>query len=440
MEPCEPHPKRGKVGIQLKNGHDCIFKEELPKYLQVECSICLCVLDDPHIIDCKCGASFCRSCIQPTLKEKRPCPLCNSSFSVSIPNSSVQRAINSLQVYCSSKEAGCEWVGELRALTRHLNDDIESDSYKSSGCPCLLLNCGYCNGEFQRQHMFGHETNECLKRPYVCGTCNDFESTFEDVMTNHIDVCPCGLVPCPNVCGVSLQRKCIDDHLADNCPLEIVSCSFSHIGCEEKLPREDMLAHINGNLALHLSLLAISHQSQLDELQVQIRNLEDEVKALRSKEVEHLKFISAHLRIMPVTIIVNEFLELKRNGSHWQSKPFYSHPYGYKMSLIIYCNGYGEGEGRHISASFSLLYGEFDDKLEWPFRGAVSIKLLDQKGTGHHFCRTLSFDNAPERYTRRVAEGDVSRGWGFLQFISHADLSRYLKNNSLCFILSLQAD
>ena len=134
-EPREPDPKRVKVRLQLKNGHDCIFTEELPKHtVQVECSICLCVLDDPHMIDCKCGASFCQACIQPTLKGKNPCPLCNSPFSLSIPNPSVQRTINSLQVYCSYKEAGCEWVGELGELAKHLNDDFKLDNYKSSGC------------------------------------------------------------------------------------------------------------------------------------------------------------------------------------------------------------------------------------------------------------------------------------------------------------------
>ena len=137
MNEDEPDPKRAKIRLQLKNGHECIFTEELPKHLQVECSICLCVLDDPHMIDCKCGASFCQPCIQPILKEKRPCPLCNSPFTVLFQARQLQRTLNSLQVYCSFKEAGCEWVGELGALSEHLNDNVESDCYKSSGCPFL---------------------------------------------------------------------------------------------------------------------------------------------------------------------------------------------------------------------------------------------------------------------------------------------------------------
>ena len=435
----EPDPKRTKVRrLQLQSGHDCIFREELPNHLQVECSICLCVLDDPHMINCPCGAIFCQSCIQPILKDYRLCPLCNSSFSLSIPNPSVQRTINSLQVYCSFKEAGCEWVGELGAIAEHLNDDIESDNYCSSGCPFLQLNCCYCMEEFPRLHVLEHETNECLKRPYKCDTCNEFESTFEYVITKHISVCPCGLVSCPNNCGVLLQRKFVDDHLASKCPLEIVSCLFSYAGCEEKLPRKDMSAHISNSMAVHMSLQAVSHQKQLEKLQMQIRSLENEVKALRSKEVENLKCVFAHLRIMPVTLIVNGFARKQRDGSHWRSKPFYSHQNGYRMALSIDCNGYGEGEGTHISVFLSTMYGEFDTELEWPFCGAISIELLDQEGTNNHFRRILSFDGAPEEYTRRITEDDdCGGGWGYPQFISHADLSYYYrKNDSLYFRIS----
>lgn len=273
----EPAAKRAKVRLQLKNGHECNFTKELPEHLQIECSICLCVLDAPHIIDCTCGAIFCQLCIQPSLSEKRPCPLCSSPFSFSMPNPGVQRAINGLQVYCCFKEAGCEWVGELGTLDEHLNDNIKSDNYKSSGCPFLRLKCCYCGEEFKRQCVLEHEEDKCLKRPYKCATCNEFESTYESVTTEHVSVCPCGLTPCPNDCGVAeVQRKNVSDHLA-TCPLEMVSCSFSYAGCEEKLPRKDIPAHIRDSLAVHMSLQALTHQKELSEL-----------KCTHQKELEKL--------------------------------------------------------------------------------------------------------------------------------------------------------
>ena len=174
------------------------------------------------MIDCKCGASFCQSCIKPRLKEKKPCPLCNSRFKVLFATRQLQRTLNSLQVYCSFKEAGCEWVGELGAIAKHLNENIKSDSYKSSGCPFLQVKCCYCNDKFERQYVVEHETNECMKRPFKCDTSNEFESTFEYIKSNYVSMCPCGIIQCPNNCGVSLERKYLEDHLVCKCPLEIV--------------------------------------------------------------------------------------------------------------------------------------------------------------------------------------------------------------------------
>ena len=54
-------------------------------------------------------------------------------------------------------------MGELGAIVKHLNDDIKSDSYASSGCAFMLLMCCYCEQEFQRQHVLEHEMNKCLK-------------------------------------------------------------------------------------------------------------------------------------------------------------------------------------------------------------------------------------------------------------------------------------
>ena len=420
-EPHEPNPKRAKVQLQLKNGHDCNFTEELPKHLQVECSICLCVLDDPHMIDCKCGASFCQPCIQPTLKEKRPCPLCNSPFSLFIPNPSIQRAINSLQVYCSFKEAGCEWVGELGEIAEHLNDDTESYNYKSSGCPFLRLNCEYCKEEFQRQDVFGHELNKCLKRPYICDLCIEYESTFEEVTTKHVNVCPCGLLPCPNDCGISLQRKNVKDHQATNCPLEIVSCSFSYAGCEEKLPRKDMPAHISDNLAIHMSLQAVSHQKEIEKLKAEITELR------------------THLRIMPITILLDGFASKKEAGEKWLSHPFYTHLQGYKLRLSVYCNGNSGGEGTHISVYAIVITGEHDDELEWPFQRSITIQLLDQKDGIQHHEYVLTFDDAPSDCTERnkFSLGPQSCGWGVPEFIAHSQLSPYyLIDDSLSFRIS----
>ena len=369
------------------------------------------------MIDCECGASFCQTCIEPTLKEKKPCPLCNGQFMALFPARQLQRTLNSLQVYCSFKDAGCEWVGELGAMNEHLNDNIKSDTYKSCGCTFLRLKCSYCSNEFRRLCLLEHERNECLKRPYKCDICNEFESTFEDVTTKHITACPCGLVPCPNNCGISLQRKAVEDHLATDCPLEVVSCSFSYAGCEEKFPRKDMPAHISESLAVHMSLQAISHQREIEKLKAEVTELR------------------THLRIMPTTILLDGFASRKEAAGSWSSRPFYTHLRGYKLYLSVCCNGRQEGEGTHVSVYFHLMSGEHDYELKWPFNRSITLQLLDQEEGKKHYDHVVNFSDAPGHCTK-ISDSNRS-GWGTHKLIMHSLLSpRYLVNDSLCFVVS----
>ena len=124
---------------QLKGGYECLFVEDPPKHLQTECSVCLCLLREPQLIDCECGACFCRSCIDPIKAEGKPCPLCNGTFTASMPDRRLQRTLNSLKVYCTYKEAGCDWVDVLGNLYEHLN--LDTGLIKLSGCSFASIKC-----------------------------------------------------------------------------------------------------------------------------------------------------------------------------------------------------------------------------------------------------------------------------------------------------------
>ena len=49
----------------------------------------------------------------------------------------------------------------------------------------------------------------------------------------------------------------------------------------------------------------------------------------------------------------------------------------YQFRLKIYPNGDGVGRYTHLSVFFSLVKGENDDNLQWPFRAAVQLSLLN---------------------------------------------------------------
>ena len=59
-----------------------------------------------------------------------------------------------------------------------------------------------------------------------------------------------------------------------------------------------------------------------------------------------------------------------------------------------------------------LMCGEYDDDLPWPFRGDVSIQLLNQRRDKGHEEKTVPFDDStPDIYTGRVTEGERTLGW-----------------------------
>ena len=62
------------------------------------------------------------------------------------------------------------------------------------------------------------------------------------------------------------------------------------------------------------------------------------------------------------------------------SAPFFTSRHGYKLCLRVYLNGDGSGRGTHVSFFITLMKGEFDPLLPWPFKQTVSLSLLAQDG------------------------------------------------------------
>ena len=147
----------------------------------------------------------------------------------------------------------------------------------------------------------------------------------------------------------------------------------------------------------------------------------------------------------PVEFIMEEFEQHKKFNAEWFSKPFYTHPRGYKMCLSVNAKGWGDGEGTHnISVYVHLMKGEFDDNLKWPFRGDITVQLLNQLEDREHYQDIFSFSNSTgDTFSGRVTTGERGAAWGNRRFISHFQLPfnakknrQYLKDSSLCFRVS----
>ena len=105
----------------------------------------------------------------------------------------------------------------------------------------------------------------------------------------------------------------------------------------------------------------------------------------------------------------------------------------------MFANGFGDHEGSHVSMFVRLMKGENDQYLQWPFKGDITIRLLNWKEDKQHVEKIIQFNESIDIECRsRVIEGERAPGWG-LDLISHDNLHldqennrAYLRNDTLC--------
>ena len=355
-------------------GFNCEFVDTPPKAVQTDCPVCLLVLREPHQATC-CGYAFCRACIEHVRTDQKPCPTCTrKDFSV-FPDLRLQRSLYELCVRCPHKAGGCQWTGELSQLEKHLNE----------------------------------------------------------------------------------SPKLGERLAADLCPLQVISCEFQYAGCEVRLPRRDMPAHLAEEVVTHVTLMAAHGQQGAAERDRQIAELKQETRALRSTLAEKESEITQlkakleedrlHLETMqlysglPAEFTMKDFERHKRDNELWCSQPFYTHLHGYKLYLRVDAHGHSDGKGTHISAVMYLMQGEFDDHLRWPFQGSVYFQLLNQLQDRNHHGDMFDFGIATAPHINRVTAGDIAPlGYGEAKFIAHSKLGRdrvlnrqFLKDDCLRF-------
>ena len=122
-----------------------------------------------------------------------------------------------------------------------------------------------------------------------------------------------------------------------------------------------------------------------------------------------------------------------------RSDPFYI--FGYKLKLVIYPNGGGDGAGTHISSFIFVMKGENDAILSWPFNKRVTVTLIDQQENPNDRENiAMSFTGYPEKkecFGRPVT--DENLGLGYEKFVSHDKLRerRYIVDDTIFFQVQL---
>ena len=205
--------------------------------------------------------------------------------------------------------------------------------------------------------------------------------------------------------------------------------------------KQTYLEKANQVLKCDVSRSERTMQSMTDRLQRNVKTFRAELSASMEEQKkgldEKVSSLYSHTGLPPCSFIMTNFS--KKKDEDWYSQPFYAHPMGYKMCLNVDAKGWDTGKGTHVSVFVFLMRGEFDDQLQWPFRGSVTIQLLNQRGgEGHHEHTVLFNFQTPDKAACRVTVGKrAGTGLGTPRFIARSMLRpNYLQNDQLRFCIS----
>uniref|UniRef100_A0A1X7T4C9 RING-type domain-containing protein n=1 Tax=Amphimedon queenslandica TaxID=400682 RepID=A0A1X7T4C9_AMPQE len=327
---------------------DVSFVEDLPKHVEIKCPICLNILTDPHQVTC-CGHNFCGSCIERVKASNGSCPLCQEEEYQSFVDKKCSRIINGLEVYCSNKEKGCEWKGELKNMSTHLKK-----KKRRGECQYEEVKCRYekCQERKQRRYLKFHEDRECFQRPFQCQYCRS-KGTFLSIQY-HYEECRQYPVTCPNKCvSTNMPQGSLTAHI-NECPLEPVDCVFSWAGCNDKPLRKDV--HVHTADTKHMTLLAVAC-GQLKKENEQIKQENEQIKREMRDENQKLKseIVNIHSALAddPYPLLPIDITE----GS--EAVHFYTGACGWHMSARMMSNILNE----QCFILFAIHEGEFDEFL-----------------------------------------------------------------------------
>ena len=410
----------------------------------VICVICHLPSRDPHITGC-CGYIFCKSCLENV--KATSCPMCKDEQFETFFNKQVHREVQDVRVYCTNKEKGCKWTGEVRDIGLHL-ENTDGCRFEEVTCP------NDCKKLMQRRLLSNHIKFKCLYRKVKCRYCsNNVKRLFVD--STHLEECPKLPLPCPNSCRkVKIFREDMEAHRKE-CPLELIQCEYHDVGCGMKITRKRQRVHNEKSMEKHLYLIKnelTSTKAELASMKSQfesrIDNLESMLKIVTGLDCDTSRLASQARwsmqlaateatslldnQTLPAIMKFTDYFEFEMDRSFWY-KDFFSHERGYKIRISLGPN-MGGGD---VSIFLHLLKGPYDEELSWPMTDTFQVTVLNQLSNDEHIPVTMSFED--DASANRVFSDDEDEF--ILNYIKIKDLHKgtptcvYLKND--CILLKV---
>eukprot|EP01087_Luapelamoeba_hula_P021686 TRINITY_DN7628_c0_g1_i1.p1 TRINITY_DN7628_c0_g1~~TRINITY_DN7628_c0_g1_i1.p1 ORF type:complete len:423 (-),score=59.84 TRINITY_DN7628_c0_g1_i1:54-1322(-) len=327
---------------------------------ELQCGICLQILNKPR--QCRNGHLFCLGCISRSISKNPECPTCRCKLDEDGLGRSlfVEKHIRSLRVYCKyhfkfseelkdwdEDEAGCTSVLTLETRVAH-----------EQKCGYAPVSCRY-SAQCGKQRRMGQEMHEasCMFRPLECTHCKK-DIQFHQ-MEEHLKKCPMFPIQCLS-CGVQTKQGELEAHLKDECPEQEVQCDFADQGCQQRVVRKHLKAHLQDDIAVHMTLLKRAFDSQ-------VRQLKDEYDSILQMKDEKTRQLERSLKLTDTKVVwkLKNFSSLRKK-SYLQSDKFSFADFNWFIGF------YTDGDNEESRGYFSIYL--FLDVNHMPKGKAVTIE------------------------------------------------------------------
>jgi len=420
-----------------------------PPVDRVVCVICHLPSRDAHLTEC-CGHVLCKSCLD-KLKttQYKACPMCKGDHFFAYSNKQIDREVRSLHVYCTNKQKGCRWQGELKNIRSHIGI--------VDGCRFEEIECtNECGKKLERRHLSRHVKIACQHRKIECQYCHE-EIKWQFVDGAHLEECPKLPLPCPNNCKKAglILREDMEAHRKE-CPLEMIQCEYHNVGCEVKMLRKRRKQHEDDKMKEHLRMTSTKlakTEDRVSYLELIVHrlmgktvNLNPPISSSWSVQLSAMESMRAYgSQVCPVVLRITNYSH-GDCGFDWYSSSFCSHFKGYTMQLNVDVPEiYDESPaGIYVSVGLYLLQGLYDDEVTWPLKAKFEVTLLNQISDSEHRSATLTFDETLPGSTiyRVIDDDDENTPVRHDTFISMSDMYRstetcqFLRDHCLFFRVS----
>ena len=234
----------------------------------------------------------------------------------------------------------------------------------------------------------------------------------------------CGYVPvtCSYGCGVELPRHQLPKHELEVCPKRPVERQIASL-----VKKFDAVVVDNQLLRRELDG---THQ-EIQKMKTMISDLQQQNEKLKNdfeQRCSSLEANTVHLPTPPFYFAIENFTHLKSTDQVWCSDPFYSHPGGYKIVVEVYPNGFDSSKGTHMSVYVGLQRGEFDNQLQWPFSGEITIETYNRslKQWSKRKVIDLNVQCGCDIVSKPTKLSNA--GYGYPEYISHDEVLSHYHN------------